>query len=331
MLSVVSETAGNWHGSSGKADLGNAIDLLPCQLTRVGSTVKTFTAITVLMLVQEGKIHLDAPMAQYLPENHLEGLANYRSITVKQLLNHTSGLYNYIMDPVFQTASINDPTKIWRPEELLSHSRGKPAVFAPGTEAQYSNTNYILLGDIISRVEGKPFYKAFEDRIFTPLGMDHTQFAAEDPIPDNIISGYIDLYGNGDLINSTHYSGWDYYTADGGLISNPHDLAQFMQALFNGGLLSEGSMAEMLDWYFPKDQDPEGFQTGFGLGIFMVVTSFGPVYLHSGDAIGYFATMAYFPEHRLSVSWAVNANYGSVMEHSQSKAVMERIFETVLR
>lgn len=62
-------------------------------------------------------------------------------------------------------------------------------MFAPGTDAQYSNTNYILLGDIISRVEGRPFYKAFEDRIFTPLGRDHTQFAAEDPIPDNIISG----------------------------------------------------------------------------------------------------------------------------------------------
>ena len=104
-----------------------------------------------------------------------------------------------------------------------------------------------------------------------------------------------------------------------------------MQALFNGGLLWEGSMAEMLDRYLPRPQDTMGFQTGFGLGIFKVVISVGPVYLHSGDAIGYFAAMAYFPEHRLSVSWAVNANYGSVMGHSQSKAAMERIFETVLR
>ena len=105
--------------------------------------------------------------------------------------------------------------------------------FAPDADVQYSNTNYILLGEVISAVEGKPFYEVFDERIFQPLDLKHTQFASTDPVPEGIVRGYVDLYSNMNLINSTYYSGWDYHTADGGLISNAHDLNRFMDALFN--------------------------------------------------------------------------------------------------
>jgi D-alanyl-D-alanine carboxypeptidase len=285
--------------------------------------------VTVLLLAEEGKLALDDKISRYLPAEYLSGLANWEKITVRQLLQHTSGLYNYISSPHFQTASLNDLTKDWHAEELLSYARHQPAVFEPGTDAQYSNTNYILLGELISTICGKPFYEVFNEKLFVPLKLHSTRFAATDPVPDGIIQGYADFYGNLNLINTTMYSGWDYYTADGGLISNAYDLNRFLTALFQGETLTSQSMAAMTGWIAPGEQDDDGFETYYGLGIFKIVTDFGPAYLHSGDAIGYFASMVYFPDQQTTIAWAVNGNYGALDEISQSKEAMNRIFETV--
>lgn len=330
MLSVHSPEEGYWSGAAGFADLASQVALQPCQLSRVGSTVKTFTAVSVLLLQEDGLLQLDEPISKYLEEESLQGLENAQTATIRQLLQHSSGIYNYIQHPHFQTASLNDLLKTWHPQELLAYARGEEAYFRPGEDVQYSNTNYILLGMLIEKVSGRPFYHFFQDRIFTPLGLNFTQFAAEDPVPDGIIRGYVDLYSKLNLINATYYSGWDYFTADGGLISNAYDLNKFLTGLFQGKLLSEKSLQEMLRWQAPKSQDADGFPTQFGLGIFRIETAYGPAYLHSGDAIGYFASMVYFPEQKTTISWAVNGNYGKVDDFTQSKAAMENIFASVL-
>ncbi len=169
-----------------------------------------------------------------LPGDILDKLSNARQSTIRQLLNHSSGIYNYIQSLKFQTASVNDLTRVWHPYDLLEYAYNKPATFKCGEDVEYSNTNYVLLGMIIEKITGEPFYQAFKTKIFEPLHLESTQFAAEDPVPENIIRGYIDFYSKLQLMESTHYSGWDYYTADGGLISNVHDLSVFMRALFNG-------------------------------------------------------------------------------------------------
>jgi D-alanyl-D-alanine carboxypeptidase len=133
------------------------------------------------------------------------------------------------------------------------------------------------------------------------------------------------------LINSTYYSGWDYFTADGGLISNAYDLNVFMTRLFSGQLVSEVSLEEMLTWQAPKEEYGEGFETFYGLGIFRILTDHGPAYLHSGDAIGYYASMVYFPDQQVTISWAVNGNYGKLDDLTQSREAMEKIFDVVLR
>jgi D-alanyl-D-alanine carboxypeptidase len=241
-------------------------------------------------------------------------------------MQHSSGIYNYIQNLKFQTASLNDLPKTWTPDELLAYARGKDAYFKPGTDVMYSNTNYVLLGMIIEKVTGMPYDEFFEERIFTPLGLDFTACASADPVPEGIVRGYVDFYSKMDLINSTYFSGWDYYTADGGLISNAYDLNRFMTGLFSGEILSGSSLAEMLSWQTPKEEYGEGFQTDYGLGIFKILTDHGPAYIHSGDAIGYYATMVYFPEQKITISWAVNGNYGKLDDLSQSKAAMERVF-----
>ena len=230
----------------------------------------------------------------------------------------------------FQTASLNDLIKEWKPEELLDYARGKKAYFEPGTDVLYSNTNYILLGMIISTIEGKPFYEVFEEKIFTPLNLTSTRFAAKDPVPDGIIRGYVDFYSNLDVINATYYSGWDYYTADGGLISNAYDLNVFLTALFSGQIISQNSLTEMMNWQKPKEADPDFFPLCYGLGIFKMETPWGDAYFHSGDAIGYYACMAYFPERETTICWAVNGNYGKIDEFTSTKSAMEKIFGTLL-
>ena len=261
IMMTIRDEDGIWAGAAGKADIGNNVPLLPCNITRVGSTVKTFTAVTILRLQEEGKLSLDDKITKYLPAALLRDLENADEATIRQLLQHSSGIYNYISNLEFQTASLNDLTKVWTPEELLSYARGEDANFAPGTDVQYSNTNYILLGDIIESIEKKPFYKVFEDKLFSPLQLSSTSFAAEDPVPAGIIRGYVDLYSNLNLIDATYYSGWDYYTADGGLISNAYDINVFLTDLFEGDLLSPASLDEMLTWQAPKKQDDEGYET----------------------------------------------------------------------
>jgi D-alanyl-D-alanine carboxypeptidase len=330
MMSIHTEGDGYYSTSYGKSDLANQIDMQACNLTRVGSTVKTLTAVTILKLQEEGKLKLEDLLTQYLPDDVLHNIENVKEVTLRQLLNHSSGIYNYIQDLKFQTASLNNLIKVWTPEELLGYARNRGAYFKPGTDARYSNTNYILLGMVIESVEGRPFYEVFEDKIFKPLQLEMTQFAASDPVPDGIVRGYIDLYSKLELTNATYYSGWDYFSADGGLISNAHDLNIFLTNLFQGNILSDASLQEMMDWQSTTEQDNEEFVIQFGLGIFRIETDYGPAYLHSGDAIGYFASMVYFPNQKTTITWAVNANYGKIDKITQSKDAMNKIFKAVL-
>lgn len=328
-MAVYRPEAGLWLGASGKADLYNNVDMQPCNRSRVGSTVKMFTAATVLKLAEEGKLSLDDPIADYLSGDVIEKLENADRATIRQLLQHSSGIYNYIQNLTFQTASTNDLIREWQAKDLLEYAYGKAAYFEPGADVRYSNTGYILLGMLIETVEGKPFYKVFEEKLFEPLGLSATSFAAENPVPPGIVRGYIDLYSNLQVVESTYFSGWDYYTADGGLISNPYELHVFFRALMSGQIINEQSLSELLSWKRPLESDPDFFPIEYGLGIFKIETAKGTAYIHSGDAIGYYANMIYFPDDGTTVAYAVNSNYGKIDQFVSGKAAMERIIHAV--
>ncbi len=330
MITVHDSVNGFWSGSAGYADLASGVRMLSCHRTRVGSTVKTFTAVSVFLLQEDGLLSIDDMVTEYLSAEDLKGLENADKCTIRQLLQHSSGIYNYIQNLKFQTASLNDLPKVWTPGELLSYARDKDPYFAPGTDVLYSNTNYVLLGMIIEKVTGAPYYEFFRERIFGPVGMVFTDCAATDPVPEGLVRGYVDFYSTKELINSTYYSGWDYYTADGGLISNAYDLNLFLTSLFEGKILSAASLNEMLNWQTPKEPYGEGFETDYGLGIFRIHTPYGMAYIHSGDAIGYFATMIYFPQQKVTLSWAGNGNYGKLDAIAQSREAMEKVFTAVL-
>jgi len=329
LMSVYQPSSGMWVGASGQADLHNAVDMSSCNITRVGSTVKMFTAVTMLILQEEGKLDLDDHISDYLEGDVIDKIENADQATIRQLLQHSSGIYNYIQNLEFQTASTNDLIREWKPEDLLEYAYNKSAYFIPGEDVEYSNTNYILLGMLIDKIEGKPFYDVFEEKLFQPLGLTQTQFAAEDPVPDGIVRGYIDLYSNLQVLESTYFSGWDYYTADGGLISNTYDMNFFFQALMNGQIIKASSLSEMLDWKTPKEQDPEFFEIQYGLGIFTMQTDQGLAYFHSGDAIGYYANMIYFPDDSTTIVYASNSNYGKIDQYISTQSAISKILEAV--
>ncbi len=328
-MSVYRTQTGMWLGASGKADLHNNVNMRSCNITRVGSTVKMFTAATVLKLVEEGKIKLDDKISDYLQGDVIDNIENADKATIRQLLQHSSGIYNYIQNLKFQTASLNDFIREWKPNDLLKYAYYQKAYFKPGEDVRYSNTGYIMLGMLIEKIEGKPFYKVFEEKIFKPLGLTMTKFAAEDHIPSGIVRGYIDMYSNLQVVESTYFSGWDYYTADGGLISNPYDLNVFFRALMSEQIINSSSLNEMLTWKTPKEKDTDYFPISYGLGIFKIETNKGIAYMHSGDAVGYAASMMYFPDDSTTIVYAVNSNYGKIDQYVSSKEAIEKILNAI--
>lgn len=325
IMSVYNSQTGMWIGASGKSDLHNNVNMKPCNISRMGSTVKMFTATTVLKLTEEGKLNLDDKISSYLSGDVIEKIENADKATIRQLLHHSSGIYNYIQNLKFQTASLNDFIKEWKPNELLKYAYNQKAYFQPDEDVRYSNTGYIMLGMLIEKIEGKPFYKVFEDKIFNPLGLTMTTFAAEDHVPYGIARGYIDMYSKRQVTESTYFSGWDYYTADGGLISNPYDMSVFFQALMNGQIINSNSLNEMLNWKIEKNPQPGFFPISYGLGIFKIDTDKGIAYMHSGDAVGYYANMIYFPSDGTTIVYAANSNYGKIDQFLSTKEAIDKL------
>src|SRR6266478_7260788 len=136
---------------------------------RIASNTKTMTAAVIVLLAQEGKLSLDDPVSKYV-----SGVPDGDNITIAELLNMRSGLYSYDDDPEFWAILDRDPTKVWSPAEVLAIAFKNAPYFPPGTGFHYSNDNYALLGLIAEKIDGKPLAQAMQDRLFGPLGLQHT-------------------------------------------------------------------------------------------------------------------------------------------------------------
>ena len=149
------------------------------------------TAAVIVLLAQEGKLRFDDPVSKYV-----EGVPDGDDITISELLKMRSGLYNYTSAPELAESVDHDPTRVWTPEELLAIAFKRPPVFALGKEFDYCNTNYALLGLIAEKLAGAPLAKIFQDRLFGPLGIQHTLLPAgtSNAMPEPFAHGY--LYGS---------------------------------------------------------------------------------------------------------------------------------------
>ena len=251
---------------------------------RVGSASKTFVAVVVMQMVQEGKVGLDEPIETYLPGLiRGEGIDGSK-ITVRQLLQHTSGLPEHTDTYLSSRAAESENMQHYvPPRDLLDTALGKPAAFEPGTQWKYTNTNYIVLGMLIERVSQRPVGEQIDERIVKKLGLSHTYFPApgEEKIRGTHPRGY-HLNGEGKLEDITEMDptwGW----AAGAMVSTPSELNTFFQAVFDGRLLTQASIQEM-----KKGVDIGSGGRVYGLGLIGTPLSCGgTAWGHGGDIAGY--------------------------------------------
>src|SRR5438552_17856378 len=170
---------------------------------RIASNTKTMTAAVIVLLAQEGKLSLDDPVSKYVPD-----VPNGDNITIAQLLEMRSGLYNYTSDPIISKTIDTDPARVWTPTELLAIAFAHPANFPPGKEYEYNNTNYALLGLVAEKVEGNPLPQVMHDRLFGPHNMQDSELPSStvNTIPEPYSHGY--LYGSSSvaLVGEPPYS-----------------------------------------------------------------------------------------------------------------------------
>ena len=238
-------------------------------------------ATVVLQLVARHLLSLRETVAQWLP-----GLVpNGASITLRELLQHSSGIYSYTNDPGFQQALVTDPTRVWRPKELVRIAAAHPSLFAPGTSFAYSNTDYVLLGMIIQVATGHSVDHELRILIFKPLGLRDTYFPYADPhLRKPYAHGYLlNQPGATGPVDSTVISP-SWLGAAGGMVSTAPDLARFSTALLTGKLLPAAQLQQMMT----TTQIPMGQGVGYGLGIMSVPLPCGTAWGHQGSIFGYF-------------------------------------------
>ncbi|WP_326647348.1 serine hydrolase domain-containing protein [Streptomyces sp. NBC_01750] len=245
------------------ADTATAAKLRPDARFRAGSLTKTFVATVILQLVQAGRLALDEPVGR-----RLSGLlADGDRITVRQLLNHTSGLFDYTDDPSVPAGQARN--QVFTPRELVAVAESHPASFPPGTGRQYSNTNYIVAGLLVEAVTHHPLARELRARIIGPLGLRATSF----PIGTGRISGYhAHGYISTDLVPTPDGTPYDVTgfnpsaaCAAGALVSNAADLSRFYRALMHGALLSPHMLKEMKTTVAEDPADPNGTRHGLGI------------------------------------------------------------------
>jgi D-alanyl-D-alanine carboxypeptidase len=246
--------------ASGHAELANGRRMTPLDRFRVGSLTKPMVATVILQLADEGRLSLDDSLGRFLPDILSDG----DRITLRHLLNHTSGLGDYVEDRGFLAAASADPSRVWTPQELIAIADAMPRNFTPGAPDQwdYSNTNYILLGLVAEVVGGQPIATALQTRVFGPVGMTSTYYSTETSLRAPFAQGYVDFEGISNFAVGTLLSPTVAGPA-GAVVSTGGDALRFVEALAAGDLVSPASHAAQLTTV-PASRV---FEIGYGLGV----------------------------------------------------------------
>jgi len=261
-----------FSGASGLFARGQSRPLRPDDPFRAASVTKVVTAATAVRLAAEGHWDLDGPVTPHLPPNvvallrDLQGLRSVDALTIRQLLNHTSGLPDYFFRERFQARVHADPNRMWRPAELVEAAiEANQLAFLPGTDFSYGDTGYVLVGLAIERLVGRPLADAYRALIFAPLRMDVTYLEWHEPPRGSDVSHHYD--GQRDLLPMNTSFDW----AGVGLVTTAGDLVRFLQGLFAKALFEERWLNEMTTWRnqlrWSPDSSARYLRYGLGIGV----------------------------------------------------------------
>ena len=256
----------------------------PTTVYELGSITKQFTAAAIMRLVEQGKVGLEDDLSKYVPAFPLQG----RHVSIRQLLNHTSGIPSVTADPGFQAASGRDLP----PDSVIAFVAGDPFDFEPGTGWRYNNTGYVLLGMVIEKASGQAYATYLNDQFFQPLGLRHTGYC---PPMDARDTSYAQGYTRS-FQRATYISMTGPFSA-GALCSNARDYVVWQRALHEGRMVNAQSYTLMTT----PTVLPGGQDTGYGFGLFVSALGSYRMIQHSGGINGFATMQAYFPEPGLSV------------------------------
>lgn len=277
----------------GKANLELDVPMSIGNVFEIGSITKQFTAIAILMLEEQGKLKVSDNMTKYIPDYPTNG----KTITIHNLLNHTSGIKSYTNMPSFEKLAAQDMT----PTEIINHFKNEPMDFDPGEEFRYNNSGYILLGHIIE-VASKMTYEDFiEKNIFEKLGMADSYYGKNSQIITNRAAGY--QQGTSSYENSNYLSMTLPYAA-GSLMSTTNDLLKWQNALNNYTLISKASYEKAIHGSTLNN----GEHIYYGYGLIEEKISGSTAIQHGGGIFGYTTMGVYFPEEKVFVSALSNCN-----------------------
>jgi D-alanyl-D-alanine carboxypeptidase len=291
--------------SAGSANLRSGRPISPRDHGRVGSVTKSFTATLVLQLAAEGRLGLEDSVERWLPGVVPDG----DRITVRQLLDHTSGIAEYcgVPDITLCDSSNPDPARRWTPGELVAIGVGAPPTFSPGEGWSYTNTDYVLLGMIIERATGRTLGAEYERRIFRPLGLDETSFPTSTSMPRPVGHGY-DVLAQGNWPTDVTATSPTIAGSAGAIVSTPGDLQTFMRALLRGRLVSRSLLREMKR-PTPGSLDGAYALEGGGVGTY----GLGLIHYTWSKACGVWGHTGAFPGYRTIAVSNRNGRRGAAM------------------
>lgn len=295
-----------WRATSGFADVAAGRRLTADTEFAVASISKTFLAALILRLVEEGKVGLDTAVAPYLPDVVIDP-----GVTVRQLLDHTSGLHDYFYDPDIDADLLADRTRAWTATDALGYV-GKP-YFEPGAGWHYSNTNYVILGLLAESVEGMPLADQFRTRFLAPFGLDHTHYQGVEKPRGPLARAYrfsgpglrlkpIPLSDGTNVVPFT--SVVTAAGSAGSLASTADDLVTWARALYGGSVLTPASVAAMVgDVSFTAAFEPS---IPYGLGVQAATIDGRPTLGHSGRLLGSRTVMRWLPDQGIAIAVLTN-------------------------
>ncbi|PSR54725.1 hypothetical protein AHMF7605_15025 [Adhaeribacter arboris] len=294
---AIKDAEGVWEGTSGYAQIESNTKLTPGFVHAGASLTKMYAATAVMQLYEQHLIDLDKSITQYLPATITSKITQSEAITVRMLLNHTSGIPDYLENnDNFKLKWFNNLAKGWTTEEALAEAYHKPFLFVPGTQFSYANINYVLLSLLIEHVTGQREGDYLKEHILNKLNLQHTFYKVQPDYLSKLAmpNYYLDRYGDGRLQNATSIAKAEIRSelGDGGLVATGIDFVTFMDALANGRIVSQQSLAAMKT--FNQGEYGLGLQNGFN---YKNKFQYG----HIGSVLGGAAMMLYFEEQKTAL------------------------------
>lgn len=329
---------------SGYTDMTHSMPVTVSNLYEIGSVTKSFTSVILLQLEAEGKLNINDPIGKYLPE-----YPKWQGVSIKQLLNMTSGIPTYTNNVDLLTTIANNPTQQFTASDLINYVKDKDFVFPPGAGFDYSNTNYALASMIIEAVTGKTVRENIYERFIQPgnlsnLFLQNTYYLEDDgplyPEPKNIydrmVHGYMDQEGFSSIfplqLDMTPYA-LSWAGPAGAIISTPQDVIQWVKALYTSTTLLPDKQRQELkslistDTGQPMDAPTKDNAYGYGLGIQAKYTPTETIYFYEGQTFSHRMLYDFFPKENIIIAIGINSAVEDQQDHIGT--LMNQVYKIV--